>query len=108
MILMPSGGGTNQAEPVGRMVKINRAKEDSPSMNRGKISVQSHSNQDGYRLTAQIPSTCIFGWDSKEHRHLGFNYAVVDLELGWQVLAIGSEFPIFEDPSLWQTLALED
>jgi hypothetical protein len=31
---------------------------------------------------------------------------VVDRELGWQTLTMGSEFPIDEDPSLWGSLEL--
>lgn len=106
MMLMPTGGGAKQGEAVGRMIKINRSKEDSPSMNRGKLVVQGKIEKTGYRLTAQISSTCLFGWDSIEHRQIGFNYSVIDAELGWQVLAIGPEFPVLEDPSLWQTLML--
>lgn len=108
MMMMPSGAGAKQSEPIGRMIKINRAKEDSPSMNRGKLSVQSQITSSGYRLSGHVPAACLFGWDTKEHRSLGFNYALVDLELGWQVLAIGAELPVLEDPSLWQTLTLED
>jgi hypothetical protein len=108
MMLMPTSSAEKQAEPVGRMIKINRAKEDSPSMNRGKLTVHAKITADGYRLSGHVPAACLFGWDPKEHRELGFNYAIVDSELGWQVLAIGAEFPVFEDPSLWQSLTLED
>jgi hypothetical protein len=107
-MLMPTGGGAKQAEAAGRMIKINRSKEDSPAMNRGKIQVSSTITKNGYELFAHIPSACLFGWDPTEHRQLGFNYAFVDLELGWQTLSIGPEFPIQEDPSLWQTLVLVD
>jgi hypothetical protein len=106
MMLMPTGAGTKQAQPVGRMIKINRSKEDSPAMNRGKLQVDAKLAIDGYQLFAYLPATCLFGWDVAEHRQLGFNFAFIDLELGWQTLAIGPEFPILEDPSLWQTLQL--
>jgi hypothetical protein len=37
---------------------------------------------------------------------LGFSYAVMDRELGWQTFTVASEFPFDEDPSLWGTLEL--
>jgi hypothetical protein len=107
MILMPTGSGAKQEQPVGRMIKINRCKEDSPAMNRAKLVVESSITKTGYKISAHIPSACLFGWDTKEHRNIGFNYAVSDHELGWQTLAVGIEFPMMEDPSLWQTLSLE-
>jgi hypothetical protein len=42
-----------------------------------------------------------------EHPRLGFCYAVMDRELGWQTFTVGPEFPFAEDPSLWGTLELE-
>jgi hypothetical protein len=46
------------------------------------------------------------GFDTEEHSRLGFSYAIVDRELGWQTFSVGPEFPIQEDPSLWGTLEL--
>jgi hypothetical protein len=42
-----------------------------------------------------------------DHTRLGFNYAVIDRELGWQTFSLGQEYPIREDPSLWGTLELQ-
>jgi hypothetical protein len=28
-------------------------------------------------------------------------YTVIDRELGWQTLALGPEYPVMDDPSLW-------
>ena len=57
-------------------------------------------------LQAFIPAAAITGYDPAEHPKLGFSYAVVDRELGWQTLSLGPEFPFVEDPSLWCTLEL--
>ena len=57
-------------------------------------------------MSIHIPKMALGGWDPDEHPKLGFNYAVIDRELGDQTLAVGREFPISEDPSLWQTLEL--
>lgn len=108
MAFMPSGGGPQQQLPVARMLKINRCKEPSPAMNRAKLMVNSKVENAGYWLTGFIPKESLYGWDTVDHRQLGFNYAVIDNELGWQSLAIGAELPVAEDPSLWQTLVLVD
>ena len=43
---------------------------------------------------------------TQETDRLGFSYLIADRELGSQSLAIGPEFPVLEDPSLWGTLEL--
>ena len=88
------------------MLKINRSKNDPPTINRFKVSIASEVTQTGYCIRAFIPSGCLNGWDTDEHTNLGFFYAVVDRELGWQTLATGPEMPIAEDPSLWCTTQL--
>lgn len=107
-ILSPMGGGDRNQSPTGNMLKINRSREDSPTINRFKIDVHSKIHKDGYQLNAFIPDKCLNGWNTDDQRILGFNYAVVDREFGWQTLAIGPELPITEDPSLWQSLQLID
>ena len=107
-LLLPTGGGPTNDRPIASMLKINRSKEDSPAINRFKVEIDSKVTKDGYRLTAFIPGKCLNGWDASDNRNLGFNYAIVDRELGWQSLAIGPELPMTEDPSLWQTLQLVD
>ena len=90
------------------MLKINRSRDDSPTINRFKIDVNSKITKQGYCLTAFIPGKTLHGWNTDDHQLIGFNYAVNDRELGWQTLAMGPELPIMEDPSLWQTLHLVD
>ena len=107
-VLLPTGGGPKNEDPFCSMLKINRTKDDSPTINRHKVDVNSKISKTGYHLHAFISGKCLNGWDTNEHRQLGFNFAVVDRELGWQTLAIGPELPITEDPSLWQTLLLVD
>ena len=107
-LLMPIGGGGEKDAPLTSMLKINRSKEDSPNINRAKIEIASKVTKTGYKISAHFPARCLHGWDTADHRQIGFNYAVVDRELGWQTLAMGPELPIAEDPSLWQTLQLVD
>jgi hypothetical protein len=105
---MPTGGGAKKDKPIGNMLKINRSREDSPTLNRQKISVTSKVSKTGYQMTLFIPAKALNGWNVEEQRQLGFNVAVIDSEKGWQTLAIGPELPISEDPSLWQTVQLVD
>lgn len=107
-LLLPTGGGDRNESPMASMLKINRSKDDSPTINRFKIEVVSKITKQGYRLKSFIPGKGLNGWDTADHRYIGFNYAVVDRELGWQTLAMGPELPITEDPSLWQSLHLID
>lgn len=104
---LPQGGGQDQNTPLGRLVAIHRAREEPKPVADKVLKVTSAIRQDGYRLQARIPAAALTGFDPDEHPHLGFTYAVVDRELGWQTFTLGPEFPIAEDPSLWGTLELE-
>lgn len=107
-VWLPAGGGNRNTSPCDMMLKINRSSDDSPTINRHPIEILSKVGKDGYRLRTFVSGKCLNGWDTADHRHLGFNYAIQDRELGWQTLAVGPEMPIREDPSLWQTLSLSD
>ncbi len=104
--LLPSGGGQRLDKPSVALLAINRARE-SPRPPEGiAFSLRSTMTANGYRLAAIIPGAALTGWDSQEHRKLGFFWAVSDRELGWQTFSLGPELPIAEDPSLWGTLEL--
>jgi len=105
-LFLPEGDGGDQKRPIATMLKINRAKEHSPCINRMPIGVKSGVFKNGYSLAVFIPGSTINGWDSNDHRSIGFNYIVMDRELGVQSLGVGLEFPVAEDPSLWSTLQL--
>ena len=45
---------------------------------------RSEKRVDGYLLRAAIPAHAMTGFDTSEHTQLGFSYAIVDRELGWQ------------------------
>ena len=55
---------------------------------------------------AFLPAGVLHGFDPEQNRRLGFYYAVRDAELGEQVLSVGTDFPYWEDPSLWSVLEL--
>ncbi len=105
-IFLPMGAGRRADEPLGRLVAINRAREEPKAVPDNLLQVRSEKRIDGFLLEAWIPAAALTGYDPAEHPRLGFSYAVVDRELGWQTFTVGPEFPFNEDPSLWGTLEL--
>ena len=105
---MPQGIGVREMEPYATMLKINRAREESSSMNRGKLEIKATVKKNGYVIQAFIPKESMYGFAPEDQTKLGFCYAVNDRELGWQSFSIGPQFPIAEDPSLWGTLEMVD
>ena len=105
-LVLPQGDGPGEKQPLATMLKINRAREHSPTINQAKIPTDSKVTRTGYTLSMYIPGPVLNGWNPEEHKHLGFCYSVRDRELGLQHLSVGSEYPVAEDPSLWHTLVL--
>jgi len=106
-MFMPQGAGRGFEQPLAKMVEINRARENPVAVRSEQLSVVSRIQADGYQLSAFIAADCLTGFDVTDHVRLGFNYAVIDRELGWQTFSLGPEYPIREDPSLWGTLELQ-
>lgn len=105
-IFLPSGSGKRGEEPVAKLLPINRARENSKPVDDNSLRVRSEKRVNGYVLQAHIPAAALTGFDPADSPRLGFSYAIVDRELGWQVFSVGPEFPFMEDPSLWGTLEL--
>jgi hypothetical protein len=103
---LPLGGGRHEDEPVARWLLINRARENPKPVAEKTLLIRSEKRIDGYLVQAHVPAEALTGFDPAEHPRLGFSYAIVDRELGWQTLTVGPEFPFMEDPSLWGTLEL--
>lgn len=104
--LLPGGGGPRLDGPSAVALAINRARESPRPAPAGSIVMQCQVRPDGYRLASFITAAALTGFDPAEHPKLGFNYVLIDRELGWQTLQLGPEYPIFEDPALWSTLEL--
>jgi hypothetical protein len=103
---LPTGAGRGGDEPIAELLAINRAKESPREMERGALKALSERLPRGYRLEAFIPAAALTGYSPADQPALGFTYAVVDRELGWQTFSVGPELPFVEDPSLWGTLDL--
>jgi hypothetical protein len=103
---LPSGSGPGQEQATARLLTIHRARENPKPVSDRLLRSFSRHFHDGYELHGYIPAAVMTGYDPAEHPRLGFCYAVIDRELGWQTFSLGAEFPIQEDPSLWGTLEL--
>jgi hypothetical protein len=104
---LPTGGGPDRDEPAFAQGKINRALHDAPTIPPGSVPFRCISAAGGYTIEAFLPGGVLHGFDPEQNRRLGFYYAIRDGELGEQVLSVGSDFPYWEDPSLWSVLELE-
>lgn len=104
--LLPAGGGPRSDQPMPVQLAIARAKESPRPAPAGSIRMTCRPRADGYRLEAVLTTSALTGFDPVEHPRIGFTYALVDRELGWQTFQYGPEYPFMEDPSLWGTLEL--
>ena len=105
-VFLPAGGGRRLDEPVADQLLIHRARENAKPVRPGTLKVRSEKRIDGYLVEGHIPARAITGYDPADYARLGFTYAVIDRELGWQTFSVGSEFRFQEDPGLWGTLEL--
>jgi hypothetical protein len=103
---LPTGGGPDRDEPSFVQAKINRALHDAPNVTTSSVLYRATMTKGGYALEAFMPAAALHGFDPEQNRRLGVYYAVRDTELGEQVLSVGSEFPYWEDPSIWSVLEL--
>jgi hypothetical protein len=103
---LATGGGPEGDEPAFVQSKINRALQDAPTCPTGMVLLRRTHVRGGYLLEAFLPAACLNGFEPEQNPRLGFYYAVRDRDRGEQVLSVGSEFPYWEDPSLWSVLEL--
>lgn len=105
-LFLPSGAGMRQDEPLAQWMPIHRARENPKTVRSGQLHARAQSQPGGYTLDAFIAAEALTGFEPAEHPRLGFNFALIDRELGEQTFGPGSPLPYQEDPSLWQTLEL--
>lgn len=87
---------------------VARASEDAKVHPASAFRIDQQRHPQGYRLQAWLPAEVLTGFDVETCSQLGFSCLLVDRELGLIPFTIGIEFPIANDPSLWQTLDLVD
>ena len=98
---MPAGGGSQREKPVASLIEINRSRGNPKQVSPKDLPIVALPRHDGYELSGLIPASALTGFDPVDQPRIGFYYAVVDRELGWQTLTLGPEYPVDEDPSLW-------
>ena len=104
--IMPTGGGHGGDKPVAASVQIKRARESAPPLDPGVIKVAADVAGDGYRMEAHIPAEALDGFDTDEHRRIGFCYILEDRDHGQQYLTVGDDLYWYVDPSTWATAVL--
>jgi hypothetical protein len=105
--LIPAARGSEVAAQVTQR-KIHRAQADAPESDRSLIRTRAELVRRGWKLDLYFPRETLHGFDPDVNRRLGFYYQISDADRGDQLLAIGRDFPVGEDPSLWSTLELRD
>lgn len=103
---LPSGGGRKADEAVADQLLINRARENARPIRPRELEAKGKVTPKSYELAAFMPAVTLGGYDPSQYPKIGFQYVVVDRELGIQTFSNGREFPIDEDPSCWATLEL--
>ena len=104
--LLVSGGGANHDEPAFVQTKINRALQDAPLCDADDVRFVCERNKKDYRMAAFLPAAVLSGFDPEQFPRWGISYHVRDHERGDQFLSVNAEFPIADDPSLWEVLDL--
>ncbi|MBM3998589.1 MAG: hypothetical protein FJ297_03430 [Planctomycetes bacterium] len=103
---MPFGAGREGNQPAAFAVPIHRAREPAKECPAGSVIARAEKRVDGYILDMIILASAMTGYEPLEQPRLGFSYAIIDREQGWQTFSVGRELPFEEDPSLWGTLEL--
>ena len=101
LLWMPAGGGSKREKPVVSLIPIHRARSHPKTIDSTTLKIAAHPRHDGYEMSGIVPAAALTGFDPGEQPRIGIYYAVIDRELGWQALALGPDYPVMEDPSLW-------
>ncbi len=105
-LFMPTGAGTSGNLPLTRLLPIHRARQNPKPAPAGSIQVYAQLRPDGYRLSGRIAAAALTGFDTSQFPRLAIYYALMDRELGWQTLTLGTDFPSLENPSMWAEAVL--
>lgn len=106
-LFMPAGGGPRRERPVASLIEINRSRGNPKPVAPDVLAIKSFARHDGYELTGLIPASALTGYSPSDQNRIGFYYAVIDREFGWQTFSVGPEYPAIEDPSLWGEAVLK-
>ncbi len=105
-VFCPMGRGPKGDMPFAGWAPINRARENSPPPPEKWLATRSKLRRDGYDLQCAIHYAALNGLDVNDFPVVGFYYAVIDRELGWQSMGLAPPLPVTEDPNLWGELKI--
>ena len=106
LFFMPIGNGRDQLQPSAIWLPIHRAREHPKAIDLSQIKMNSQVMPDGYQLDISLPGKVLTGFEPAEYPHLGFHFAVLDMEYGNSYFLTSPPLPYDNDPSLWGTLAM--
>lgn len=102
----PTGRGPKADLPFVGWGPINRARESPPPPPDDQFSIRARLSEGRYRLVASLHFEALHGLDLQDFPTVGFYFAVMDRELGWQSLVLQPDLPVMDNPSLWAQLQL--
>lgn len=102
----PMGKGPKADLPFVGWAPINRARENPQPPPDDQMAIRARVAGDRYRLVACVHFDALSGIDLDDFPTVGFYFAVMDRELGWQSLALQPDLPVMDNPSLWAQLRL--
>ena len=104
----PMGRGPKADLPFVGWAPINRARENPPPPADDQLAIRARVSNGRYRLVAALHFNALSGLDLADFPTVGFYFAVIDRELGWQSLALQPDLPVTDNPSLWAQLRLAE
>ncbi len=102
----PMGRGPKADLPFVGWGPIHRARESPPPPPDDQLAIRARLSEGRYRLVAALHFDALHGLDLQDVPTVGFYFAVLDRELGWQSLALQPDLPVMDNPSLWAQLQL--
>lgn len=105
-LFLPKGGGTEEKDPYGSMLKIRLARGEPSSIGQFQPHVYSKIRRNGYDMSIHLSRKDLEGWAPTEQPEMGLYFVVRDQELGLCPMIYDLNLPVYEDPSLWPTAFL--
>lgn len=107
-VCFPTGSGREGDEASVLFQPVSRTKQIPNEIPDGAMKIRSHVQRNCYSVFLYLSASALTGFDTREFRHLGIAWALIDRELPMKTLTAGAPFPFMEDPSLWYSLFLKE
>lgn len=101
------GESLEVAKPMAQWLPISRAQEIPNAVDVDLFKVASERRDDGYAMSAFLPTSTLTGYDPNVFDRFGLHYAVADSQHGLFTLQHGFPFPFEDNPSMWSSIQME-